>query len=283
MRQDIVNKISNLPPLPAILTKIVSTIDDPDSSAGDLEEIIRHDMVLTGKLLAVANSSGYAFRQEITTVSRAVVALGFEEVRNLCVGICMMGFLHPSVFKNQERVRSLWLHSLAVAEGASLLAGKVSGVRPDQAYAAGLLHDIGKVVIEAYFPGEVSSLIHLVEDKKVPYREAEARLEIKHDVIGLMLAHNWNLPPVLSETIGHHHELSEDLACFQTAATVHMADFLVHLLNFSCLYRVAPPRVNPLALENLGLDKVGLKEAGKAISERREKIVSIWNKLADGD
>ncbi len=283
MRKEIVQKISNLPALPAILAKIVSTIDDPNSSAEDLENIIRYDMVLTGKLLAAANSAYYSFRQEITTVSRAVVAIGFEEVRNLCVGICMMGFLHPTAFKNRERAQSLWLHSLAVAEGAALLAENTTEVKPDQAYAAGLLHDIGKVVIEAFFPNEVEALKYMVEKKRIPYREAEEQLEIQHDKIGLMLARNWKMPAMLREAVGKHHNMSGNLDYFQMVPTVHMADYLVHILNFSSQYRVAPPEVHPLALEALGLGKAQLKKAGLILNGRREKIISVWNKLVDND
>ena len=221
MRDDLVNKIRNLPALPTILTRIVSTIEDPHSSASDLEQIIQHDLVLTSKLLAVANSANYSFRQEITTVSRAVVSIGFEEVRNLCVGICMMGFLHPSVFGDKERAQLLWLHSLAVAEGASLLAEGQEEVRPDQAFAAGLLHDIGKVVIEAYFHKEVSALQHLVEDRQVPYQEAEKSLEIEHDKIGHLLARNWKLPSILSEAIGCHHKPGPGLVNLRMVSTVH--------------------------------------------------------------
>ena len=281
MREELVKKIRNLPPLPTILSRIVETIEDPNSSASDLEEIIRHDTALTGKLLAVANSASYSFRQEVTTVSRAVVSIGFEEVRNLCVGICMMGFLHPSVFGHKERAQSLWLHALAVAEAASLMARGQDRVKPDQAFAAGLLHDIGKVVSEAYFHNEVNALHQLVEERRIPYQEAEKSQGIEHDKLGLLLGRNWRLPPVLNEAIGRHHRLGADLAYPEMVSTVHLADYLAYTLDFPCQYRTTPPEIDEEGLAALGIDRQGLDEAGRTLGRRRNKIVSVWNKLLE--
>ena len=139
----------------------------------------------------------------------------------------MMGFLHPSVFGNKERAQSLWLHALAVAEAASLMAREQDRVKADQAFAAGLLHDIGKVVSEAYFHNEVNALRELVEERRVPYQEAEKSLEIEHDKMGLLLGRNWKLPPVLNEAIGRHHRLGADrLRCQKDKRYAFMVGFV---------------------------------------------------------
>lgn len=190
------------------MSKIVATLDNPHSSAGDLERIIRHDQALTAKLLAVANSAYYGFRHEITTVRRAVVGVGYGEVRNLVMGMSLLGFLHPSTFQNKEIAENLWLHSLAVSECCRILGKETGLFEQESAFTAGLLHDIGKVVLAAFFPEDVEQLKYTIEKEGLSFREGERQLEMEHDRVGGSLADHWELPPMLVEVITRHHSPS---------------------------------------------------------------------------
>lgn len=179
MQNRFVRGIRYVPTLPTVLSQILVLLKE-NSSAQELEAIIVNDQALSFKVLAVANSAYYGFRHQILTVSRAAVALGYEEIRNICLGASLMGFLHPSSFRNQNAAELLWLHSLTVADAATLLALRLDKSQRDAAFTAGLLHDLGKVVLAAFFPDEAAALKELMTKENLPYRQAEKALDMDH-------------------------------------------------------------------------------------------------------
>jgi putative nucleotidyltransferase with HDIG domain len=273
------NKIRNLPTLPAVLGQIIALLEDPNSSAADIERVLRHDQALSSKLLAMANSAYYAFQYEVTTVRRAVVAVGYHEVRNLCMGLSLMGFLKPSVFRDREMANNLWLHSLAVSYGAKIVAQHNQKLDPEVAYTAGLLHDIGKVVLAAFYPDEVEKLQALLAQGGRSFAEAEHELGLSHAEIGKLLAEHWRLPSILAQVISRHHSPSSSLEHFQLVSAVHAADYLAHGLGFRDAYRTEPPQLNPKALEGLGLELPQFKECAVAVAQGRAQIETLWQQM----
>lgn len=244
--------------------------------------MLRHDQALTSKLLAMANSAYYAFQFEVTTVRRAVVAVGYNEVRNLCMGLSLMGFLKPSVFHNREMTAQLWMHSLAVSQAARLLAQRSRVLEPEVAYTAGLLHDIGKVVLVAFYPDEVDKLQSLLVKEGQSFTEAERMLELSHSEVGKALAEHWKLPAMLAQVISRHHAPHAGLDFFPMVNAVHAADYLAHGLGFRDGYRPHPPKLNPKALEGLNLDVAQLKECALELAQCREQIEALWQQLLAG-
>jgi putative nucleotidyltransferase with HDIG domain len=282
-KKDILKKTRNIPTLPAVLAKIIATLDDPRSSAGDMEKIIRHDQALTTKLLAVANSAYYGFRQEITSVSRAVVAMGFNEVRNLCMGLSLMGFLDPRTFRDPKLAQRLWLHALAVSEG-SLIAARWSGCTDAEvSFTAGLLHDIGKVVIAAFFPDDLEELRKLMAEKGVVLSQAEKDLGLSHEEVGKAVARHWELPAVLTEVIGMHHKPRASLDYFSMVSVVHVADYIAHGVGFGDGYRTDQVELNLQALEGMNVDKAMIKHCAKDLISRQGAVVELWSKMVDAD
>lgn len=273
------SKIRDIPTLPVVLAKILATVKDQFSSAADLEAIIRNDQALTTKLLAVSNSAYYGFRHEITTVSRAVVAIGFKEVRNICLGLCFTGFLHPSNFANPKQAQLLWLHSLAVSEATKAIAEQTREVDEDVAFTAGLLHDIGKVILAAFFPDEVKGVIRLARKDDYTFEEAEKEFGAVHTEVGEMLAEQWELPPILAEVIGRHHTPSPRHTYYSMISAVHLADYVVRNLGFQDSYRPELPSLRSKALEGTGMDKADLVRVAKTVQQRAEAIITLWKEM----
>ncbi|MBI5521596.1 MAG: HDOD domain-containing protein [Desulfarculus sp.] len=282
MLKGLQHKIRNLPTLPAILSQIIDLLEQPNSSATDIERVLKNDQALTSKLLAMANSAYYAFQFEVTTVRRAVVAVGYSEVRNLCMGLSLMGFLKPSVFRDRQMAELLWLHSLAVAQGAKLLTQKTRGMDPEVAYTAGLLHDIGKVVLAAFYPDEVEKLRQLLAQGGLAFSEAEHQLGVSHSEVGKFLSEHWKLPELLSQVISRHHTPHASLEHHQMVSAVHAADYLAHGLGFGDGYRPEPPKLNPKALEGLGMEVAQFKECAMAVAQGREQIHDLWRQMVQG-
>lgn len=279
MTNPYVKKIRNLPTLPSILAKLISTLDDPRSTAKDLEYILRNDQSMTTKLLSVANSAYYAFRHSIATVRRAAVAIGFAEVRNICMGLSLMSFLHPASFRNRKAAESLWLHSLMTAEGSKLVADLSGKQDQDVAFTAGLLHDMGKVVLAAFFAEDVERLVRLMDEKGLDFGQAEMELEMDHQSVGRALAKNWRLPPLFSEVMGRHHHPSKYHPFSEICSTVHIANYLTHDLGFGDSYNTDPHEVEPNALETLGLSQGRLTLCRQRLEDRQEKVFHLWENL----
>ncbi len=279
MTGDLVRNISYIPTLPSILLQLVGHLNDPNSGAGDLERIITHDQALSSKVLAVANSSYYGFRHKILTVRRAVVALGYEEIRNICLGASLVGYLHPSTFRDKQAAELLWLHSLCVAEAARIIALKSGVIRPDPAFSAGLLHDLGKVVLAAFFTDKIESVRELMDQESMPYRQAEQAVEADHCRYGQALAELWDLPPELGEAMGHHHEPTDSLSHYAFAGVIHLADYASRQLHLGHSGNPDPPRLNPAVQEKLGLSNEAFQECRQELNARRSAITGLWQML----
>ncbi|MFH1033630.1 MAG: HDOD domain-containing protein [Pseudomonadota bacterium] len=279
MQNRFVRGIRYVPTLPTVLSQILALLNNQNSSAQDLEAIIIHDQALSSKVLAVANSAYYGFRHQILTVTRAVVALGYEEIRNICLGASLMGFLHPSSFRNQKAAELLWLHSLTVADAATLVAERLDKSQREAAFTAGLLHDLGKVVLAAFFPDEAAAIKDLMTKENLPYREAEKALDMDHGMVGQALAEHWDLPQQLGEVMGFHHLPHVGLLCYPMVATVHVADYLARSINLGHSGNPDRPEVLPQVLSRLEMSRPQLAELRGQLDARRVAVIDLWQTL----
>jgi putative nucleotidyltransferase with HDIG domain len=279
MQNRFVRGIRYVPTLPSVLSQILAMLNDENSSARDLESIIVNDQALSSKVLAVANSAYYGFRHQILTVTRAVVALGYEEIRNICLGASLMGFLHPSSFRNQNAAELLWLHSLTVADAAMLVAERLDKSQREAAFTAGLLHDLGKVVLAAFFPDEAEAVKQLMLKENLPYREAEKALDMDHGQVGQALAEHWDLPQQLGEVMGFHHVPHAGLLCYPMVATVHVADYLARSIGLGHSGNPDRPELLPQVLGKLDISRPQLSELRGQLDSRRVVIIDLWQAM----
>lgn len=278
MAKNFLRKIRNLPTLPEVLASILASLDDPRSSVTDIEKKIRYDQALTTKLLAVANSAYYGFRHPITSVGRAVVAVGYNEVRNLAMGLSLVGFLHPSTFRHPAIARQLWLHSVAVSEASRLAARAMVVEDTDLAFTAGLLHDVGKVVLLAFFPDEVAELMGKMAGGR-GLEEAEKEMDMSHQEVGKALAEHWELPASVAQVISRHHRPATTREHRELVAVVHLADFLAHSLGMGDGYRSDRPVLERAMLEAMNLPANRLAALAKEFAARRAEVERLYQAL----
>ncbi len=226
------HSIRNLPTLPFVTTKVMETMNNPRSSASDLSKIISSDESLAAKVLRLVNSAYYGFPKPITTISHAVTILGFNTLRTIVVGISVSG-LFPG--KSEEGIfsrKSLWLHNLGTAVGAKTLARKIGRPDSEEMFLAGLLHDVGKIILEEYVHEEFMNAVENSHSQKIPLFMAEQKiLGAHHGEVGKYLADHWKLPAILSEAIRWHHELENTKEFQEVAAIVHTANHLARTLK----------------------------------------------------
>lgn len=194
-------KIKELPPLPLAVRKLVAIMEDPDSSAGDVTEILSSDQALAGKVLKLANSSFYGLSGEVSTISRAVVVLGFAAVRNLATGLGLVRLLgKPSTEGIQ---RDFWNHAITAASAAFVVAEHTDYLVPEEAFIGGLLHDLGQLLLVLAVPEQYKEIVALGADELTG--NEQKIIGLTHCKAGQKLLHHWKLPKPLCDAARFHH------------------------------------------------------------------------------
>jgi len=202
IKAKIMDRMKNLPPLPTVTTKLLSIIRDERSSADDVNGVLSADQALAGKVLKLVNSSFYGQSGEVSTITRAVVILGFGGVRNLALGFGTVQALKD--LGGGLTLDDFWEHALACAAGAQALSPVIGQtIDPEEAFIAGLMHDIGQIVLASAVPEEFSKIME-AEDANHNALEKEA-FGMNHTQVGEKLLQYWQLPETLCQAVRNHH------------------------------------------------------------------------------
>ncbi|HEY8280571.1 MAG TPA: HDOD domain-containing protein [Bdellovibrionota bacterium] len=201
----ILEKLNDIPTLPVVATRVTELINDPNSSSGDIADVLKKDQVLTAKVLKLINSPYYGIPGEVTDVKRALAYLGFNTLAQLVLGISVI-----SVFSENKNSRfslqGFWKHALGTAVASEIIAKRVAYPKPEECFTCGLLHDIGKIVLLKIAPEEFQRVVELSEREKISYAEAERKLEVPtHGYLGEYIADKWRLPMVIRMSVRYHH------------------------------------------------------------------------------
>lgn len=229
--QETLEKIDKLPNINKVAIRIIRMLDDENIGIQDLSNAISLDQSLTTQLLKLCNSAYLGFSKKITNVNDAVIKLGFKKVKNLT----LMAISHNTLTREVEgydlEQYALWNNSITCAVYAKYLANRTGYHDPETAFTAGLLRDIGKLVIHEYIGAGYDAIIESVTSKGISFSKAEEDVVgFDHSYIGSRLATEWNLPSILVESIKYHHDFNraEELNCedLKLIAIIHIADAL---------------------------------------------------------
>jgi HD-like signal output (HDOD) protein len=240
----VLDKIVSLASLPRIISEIDRVISDPRSSAIDVADVIRKDPNLTSKLLKIVNSAFYNFSSRIDTISRAVAIVGTEELGSLALGTSVL-----EMFKNIPAdlvdMKSFWEHSVACGAASRIIASYKNIANTERLFVAGLLHDIGRVVIYLNFPQEAREiLLHAQRSNSLLHTTELQLLGFDHTQVGAMLMQKWQLPVILEQTAGYHHQPMLSQYPLEVGI-VHIADILVNTLMIGTSGERSVPPVIP--------------------------------------
>ena len=228
--QKVIGRIDSLPTLPTVVARINQLIDDPTASAGDINEVISHDLALSAKILKLVNSAFYGFPRRISSMTHAVVILGFNTVRNIALSAFVFDAFDTRALPFGHR--NFWIHSVGVGVAADSLAVRSGMPVSDDAFVGGLLHDVGKVVMHQFLPAEFAAVLERAKRQDITFLEAElAEGQAGHAEVGALLMENWKLPERLVATLRYHHRPEEAPdAHRQIAAVAHAADVLARAI-----------------------------------------------------
>jgi len=203
---NLIQQTQDLPSFPAAVQRATALANDPKASAADLAKLIEVDPVLTARILRVTNSAFYGLSRQISTAKEAVVVLGFSAVRSLAVAVSTMKMFKVSNSRLFNH-RRFWLHSTCCALVAQQLCRLGRLPWADEVFTAGLLHDIGKIVLHQYANESFLSLLSTQKaEKKLDIETERKSINTDHAQVGQQLAERWRLPVALCEAIGLHHQ-----------------------------------------------------------------------------
>ena len=227
-----IDRIRDLPTLPFIAVEANKLLEDPDASFSKVSQLIEMDQSIAMKILKLVNSAFYGCRSSVNNLSKAIMLLGFNTVRNAILSVSVIkAFSRPGKLKGFKQ-DGFWRHSVAVAVVSKKLADLTHTIEPDNCFVGGLLHDIGKVILSQYFKDLFAKIWTTSKAEGLTFYGAENKENlVDHAMIGSHLAEKWALPKDLVETIRYHHDVSEGVGNYQLLVIVHVADLIVNNPN----------------------------------------------------
>ena len=245
--------VQDLPSLPAVVMELLSSIEQEDIDISVLAKKVSYDQALTAKTLRLANSSTYGLQVKVTTIQQALTFLGFQTTRNLITAAAITGCF-PSGRCEGFHDKAFWRHSIATAACARALARRMR-FNQDIAFTAGLLHDIGRLVLVTGHPDAYAQVVAWHAQHGGDWQDAEqAVLGIDHVDAGVALADHWNFSSTMRQAIAYHHAPDVHGAGF-LAAIVHVANAIVHALDLTAEDDELVPRVSSVAWDAMGLNE----------------------------
>ena len=282
----IINGIQNLPTLPLVAQRLRDVMEDPLSSADDAARIIEGDQSLAAKVLSLVNSAYYGLPREITKISQAVPLLGFRATSQIALSISVINMFNDKETGKFDR-EGLWRHSIACAICAQMIAKRTGYRRAEDCFSGGLLHDVGKLVLDQFLHEELVAILEETEKGEVSFLEAERHhLGLDHAVIGEWLARKWKLPLPVVVSIRHHHEDVEERQGFSLSKDC-VVD-IVRLSDAICRYRGIGwngdkwvPEIGPQLWDRLDLEPEDVKTVSETLDEE-VKQSEIFLALVEG-
>lgn len=278
VQQQILKEVKDLPPFSAIANRALKLTNDPRSSAVDISRVISYDPAFTARVLRMANSAYYGFTRKITTVSEAIVILGYETLKSVVLALTLQKFYDREVKGYGLEKGDLWKHSVGCALAARLIATQVKYPAVEQAFVAGLLHDVGKVILNQFVREEIDQIIALSGAQGLSFAEAERQiLGFDHQDIGAKVSEKWNFNEKIVEAIRCHHKPDRARKDVELTSIVHVADFVCLSLGLGVgsdgmLYPLKSEALDTLGLEEPEIDN--LIFSAYNISEEIDKILA---------
>ena len=206
----IISKMQDIKSFPQFVLETMRKLNDPESNAADVAKSLSRDEGLVLRILKLANSAAYGMTRNISNISEAIALLGYKSVSNIILAATVYSAMDKGLSGYALDRGELWRHSLMVAYTSRYLAKITGKVGTEDAYVGGLLHDIGKVILNDYVRFGYGIIVKMVEEKHIPFTEAELRvLGFDHAMIGEILVERWDMPEAYRIAVAYHHKPNE--------------------------------------------------------------------------
>lgn len=273
---EILETTPDLPSISAAALVVMREADSPTSSARSVAEQISQDPALAARVLRLANSAFYGLPRQVCDIQEAVVVLGMRTVRHLAIVASTYTWLSKPLKGYGLGPKELWSHSFSVAVGAQMISKESSKADVDQAFTAGLLHNVGKVVLSAWLQDRFVPILKAAEFESMPFDEIERKtLGFDHAETGARLAERWNLPEPIVAAIRFHHTADNASSHQGIVDCVHVADCLASTLGIGIGPDAMRYETSQAAWMRLGMDYSGSDHILESLDEHHRKYAQI--------
>tara|TARA_B110000483_G_scaffold152400_1_gene181309 strand:+ start:913 stop:1770 length:858 start_codon:yes stop_codon:yes gene_type:complete len=258
--KDLIEDIDELPTLPTVLIEINNLLQDPKTSSEEIGLAISNDQALASRVMKLVNSAFYGFPGRINTISHAISLLGFLTVRNVVITASIIGAFEDKDEGIGLDFKGFWLHSVATASIAKLIAKASKMQQTEEVFISALLHDLGKLLMQLYLPDEYEKVFSYLERKPDLLINAEQKvLGFDHTHAGFWLAKEWNLPSEICSVIEFHHDPMSAEKDKEICAVVNLADTLARSLQLGNGGDLFIPAIQSEVWDFLDMDESKLK------------------------
>ncbi len=254
--------------LPTIFTRINEAVNNPRSSMNEIAKIISEDAGLTARLLMVVNSAFFSFPQRIESIGKAISIVGTQQLRDLALATSIIKLFKgiPDDLINMEK---FWKHSVGVGIAARTVAAYRREMNVERYFVAGILHDIGRLVMFVKIPDKSRQILERAREKNELLHIAEhEELGFDHAAVGRALVQSWKLPHYLEEVIGYHHKPESATRFPLETAIVHLGDIMAHAMQLGSSGERFVPSLNPEACEKVAIPVSALSPAYEQIDRQ---------------
>ena len=258
---ELVNAVKDIQAMPSVIVRTLNLMKKPTVSMKELGDLVIYDQSLTIKILALVNSAYYGFSQQISSINIALSLLGMVKVKNIIVAVAMKPMMSNAGDKE------LWKHSMRVAAGCEYLAKLTKIMDADEAFIAGFIHDVGKIVLHTSNPKMYNRVIEVVNKESADILETERHyFDSDHIKTGSLLAKRWQLPILLANIVSYHHTPS--LSSIPVPCNLVCAIDTLMQENFN------PNKMDKDFLKTLGIDIDDLEDLRQAVWQKAELLIS---------
>ena len=220
-RERFISRIDYIPTLPVVFNKILQTLNNPKSSAKDLKTIIINDMAISAKILNLSNSAYFGFNRRITEITNAIVVIGFKTIKNIVLSISIIDTFKKLASSGDFDRTEYWYHSIGAAQTAVKIGSLLNIPNKESLYISGLLSNIGKVLMDYFFPEYYTQVIEKLKSVAADSYEIEKGIfGFDHAEAGFQVARKWDFPDSLSNSIGFHHDIKNAPEDSKTPAAI---------------------------------------------------------------
>lgn len=268
--RDAMDKASGLSTLPTLYHNTISLLDDPSSTRQDIADLLKQDPAIVAKVLRLVNSPLFAFSRRITSIEDAIPLLGFSEIRSIVTSVSVLSMFAVKDGSDTFNRAAFWKHSAACAIACKTLARKLKVPAEEEYFTAGLLHDIGKLVLDQLFPEDFRKVIGMIGGESLFMRQAERTVFGRpHPSVGEYLLRKWKIPDILTDAVLHHHSPKDSVVDPFLVSAVCVSDMAVHLLRIGASGEVHVPAVDDFIRRQIG---IGSPELDVLLPEIKEQI-----------
>lgn len=274
LKKKIVKRVNDLPPMPKVMLKAREIMADPNSSFKDIAKVIETDQAIAAKVLKVANSAYYGLSGMVSSIHQASVVLGYKTLEQVITMVSSSSLLGKQLKGYGLRAGVLWRHSLAVAVASKHIAQKRAPSLENDAFAAGLIHDAGKLALDAYVVTKKKEIDAFLKSQSPSFLLAEQQvLGFDHTEIAHELCKKWKLPDEHATAMRYHHAPAE-AENSQLAHIIHLANYLAGQHGFGTGSQFDDDDVAPESLSALRLKPEDLESIGMEVAAAVEEIAA---------